>query len=127
MLFHIFDSQQERWEYGGSDFVELQFCALQKKTPVAEVVDNVTHWKDDSLYIDDENEFYSEYSRIFDCGIYNNLSQGTVDVYGINYYNSDITDSIIKKINQEKPTDYEILLSWLEKSKEYNGFYILGL
>ena len=127
VLFHIFNSQQERREYAGSAFIELQLCALPEGTPIEEIVDNVTHWKDNSLYIDDENEFYREYGRIFDCGIYNNLSRGTVDVYGINYYSSDMTDSIIIKINQEKPAEYEILLSWLEKTKEYNGFYILGL
>lgn len=127
MLFHIFNSQQERRDYGGSAFMEIQFCRLPKGTHIKELVDNVDHWQNDSLYIDDENKFYTEYSKIFDCGIYNNLSVGTVDIYGINYYNPDVTDMIIEKLNNLKPSDYQVLVDWLNKSKDYNGFYILGI
>ncbi len=127
MLFHIFNSQQERRAYGGSAFIEIQFCRLPKGTPIKILVNNVDHWQNDSLYIDDENKFYTEYSKIFDCGIYNNLSVGTVDIYGINYYNPDITDMIIEKLNNLKPSDYQVLVDWLNKSKDYNGFYILGI
>lgn len=31
------------------------------------------------------------------------------------------------KLQKEKPADYEALIEWLTKSKEYNGFYILGI
>lgn len=127
MLFHIFNSQRERREYGGSCFIELQFCSLPKGTPIETLVNSDVHWQDDSLYVDDENKFYKEYSSIFDCGVYNNLSSGTVDVYGLNYYSPEKTDIIIDKLGREKPCDYQMLLDWLEKSKEYNGFYILGI
>ena len=127
MLFHIFNSQRERREYGGSCFIELQFCSLPKGTPIETLVNSDVHWQDDSLYVDDENKFYKEYSSIFDCGVYNNLSSGTVDVYGLNYYSTEKTDIIIDKLGREKPCDYQMLLDWLEKSKEYNGFYILGI
>lgn len=127
MLFHIFNSQQERREYGGSCFIEFQFCLLPKGTPIEVLVNSDVHWRDDSLYVDDENKFYSEYSSIFDCGVYNNLSSGTVDIYGMNYYSSEMTDVIINKLSREKPCDYQTLLDWLEKSKKYNGFYILGI
>lgn len=127
MLFHIFNSQQERREYGGSCFIELQFCRLPMETPIKELVNNDVHWQDDSLYVDNENQFYKEYSKIFDCGIYNNLSSGTVDLYGLNYYSPHVTDSIIEKLNNSKPLDYETLVEWLNKSKDYNGFYILGI
>ena len=127
MLFHIFNSQRERREYGGSCFIELQFCSLPKGTPIETLVNSDVHWQDDSLYVDDENKFYKEYSSIFDCGVYNNLSSGTVDVYGLNYYSPEKTDIIIDKLGREKPYDYQMLLDWLEKSKEYNGFYILGI
>ena len=127
MLFHIFNSQRERREYGGSCFIDLQFCSLPKGTPIETLVNSDVHWQDDSLYVDDENKFYKEYSSIFDCGVYNNLSSGTVDVYGLNYYSPEKTDIIIDKLVREKPCDYQVLLDWLEKSKEYNGFYILGI
>lgn len=127
MLFHIFNSQAERRKCGGSAFIEIQFCRLPKGTSVEKIVDIDVYWHNDSLYISNENEFYRQYSSIFDCGIYNNLSRGTVDIYGINYYSSELTDKIIDKLNQEKPTDYEVLIGWLEKSKSYNGFYILGI
>ena len=127
MLFHIFDTQQERRVYGGSDFIELQFCRLPADTPIKKLVDSDVYWLDDSLYVDDENLFYDEYSEIFSCGIYNNLSSGVVDLYGLNYYSPDLTDTIIEKIKQKKPLDYEMLLDWLNKSKAFNGFYILGL
>ena len=127
MLFHIFNTQQERREYGGSDFVELQFCRLPTDTPLKKLVDSDIHWQDDSLYIDDENLFYNEYSEIFSCGIYNNLTSGVVDLYGLNYYSPDLTDTIIEKIKDKKPFDCEMLIDWLNQSKAYNGFYILGL
>lgn len=81
MKFHMFDSHEERRKHGGSAFIEMQFCRLPKGTSIEKLVNSDVHRQNDSLYIDDENEFYRAYSRIFDCGIYNNLSKGTVDIY----------------------------------------------
>lgn len=131
MLFRTFKNQKQRSKSGGSAFIEIQFCTMPVESAIEELVevDNIENWKNDSLYvyIDDDSIFYDEYSHIFDCGTYNNLKTGRVDLHGINYYAPTFTDSIIKKINNEKPTDYEILIEWLNKSKSYNGFYILGL
>lgn len=129
MLFHIFNSQEERRNYGGSGFVEIQFCKLPVGTTTDKLVavDSINNWQNDSLYIDDEIEFYDEYSSIFDCGTYNNLKCGTVDMYGINYYAPALIDSIIEKLRKDKPADFETLLEWLIKSRSYNGFYILGI
>jgi len=129
MLFHTFNSQDERRLHGGSAFLEMQFCTLPAGTTIEEfvAVDNIKHWLNDSLYIDDENAFYEAYSHIFDCGVYNNLQCGTVDIYGINYYAPALTDTIIDKILKIKPKDCEPLLKWLYQAREYNGFYILGL
>lgn len=131
MLFHIFSSQKERRRFGGSAFIEIQFCKLPLGTEIEKLVavSSITHWQNESLYIyiNDENVFYQEYSHIFDCGTYNNLKSGTVDIYGINYYSPSFIDSIIGKILEDKPTDYEVLIEWLTKSKAYNGFYILGI
>ena len=52
---------------------------------------------------------------------------GIVDVYGINYYAPELTDSILEKLRKEIPVDYEVLSGWIEETKTYNGFYILGL
>ena len=55
MLFHIFNSREERRNYGGSAFVEIQFCKLSSGTATDKLVavDSINNWQDDSLYIDD--------------------------------------------------------------------------
>lgn len=129
-MFHTFDTQEERRNYGGSAFIEIQFCNMPTQTTIKDLVavENIQHWEKESLYvyIDDDNVFYQEYSRIFDCGTYNNLKTGPIDMYGINYYAPSLIESIIERLDEEKPVDYEVLIEWLIKSKAYNGFYILG-
>ena len=129
MLFLVFNSQEERMEYGGSAFIEMQFCKLPVGTKMKDIVAvrSINNWQNDSLYINDEDVFYQEYSQIFNCGIYNNLKSGVVDLYGINYYEPSFIDTIITKLYEEKPIDYESLVEWLSKAKQFNGFYILGL
>ena len=129
MLFHVFSSQEERRTFGGSAFIEVQFCKMPYKTKTKKIVavNSIKHWQNDSLYINDEDTFYQEYSNIFNCGIYNNLKSGIVDIFGINYYEPSLVDSIITKLHKNKPIDYMILVEWLTKAKEYNGFYILGI
>lgn len=129
MLFHIFDSQEQRREFGGSAFIEIQFCKLPCNAEIKDVVAvrNINHWQNDSLYINDEGIFYSQYCNIFDCGTYNDLKKGVIDIYGINYYAPAQIHSIIDKVRETKPMDYETLLEWLINAKKYNGFYILGI
>lgn len=129
MLFHKFDSQEERREYGGSAFIEVQFCRMPVGADLKSLVavDNIINWLDDSLYISDENLFYEQYSRIFDCGVYNNLKTGAVDVYGINYYGPKLTGKLAARLQHLQPVDWETLAAWLEEAKSYNGFYILGI
>jgi len=130
VLFHTFDTQEERRNYGGSAFIEIQFCNMPPQTATKELVAvrSIRNWKNDSLYvhIDDDNTFYQEYGRIFDRGTYNNLKTGPVDIYGINYYAPFLIASIIERLDHEKPVDYEVLIEWLIKAKSHNGFYILG-
>lgn len=128
-MFHIFNSQEERREYGGSAFIEIQFCRLPNGTSLSKIVavDSIKNWMNDSLYVDDENAFYSEYSQIFDCGIYNNGKSGIVDIYGINYYAPSQIETLLSRILEKKPAEYEVLTQWLECAKQNNGFYILGL
>jgi len=129
-MFYSFASQTERREFGGSDFLEVQFCKMPPKTEIEIVtaIGSIDHWRNDSLYIsgDDIYLFLTEYGDIFDCGIYNNLETGTVDPYGINYYRPDLIDAIILKLLDKRPTDYEKLAAWLHAAKKHNGFYILG-
>ncbi len=126
MLFYKFNSQDERRSLGGSSFIELQFCKFPLKTKIESLIEKVNFWENDSLYISDYETFYNEYKYIFNCGIYNNLEIGDMDLHGINYYSPSETDRIIDKILKYKPLDYETLIKWLEDSKAYNGFYILG-
>ncbi len=128
-MFYIFSSQEERRNTGGSCFIEFQFCRFPVGTKIKKIVsvDSIVNWLDDSLYVSGESYFFKEYSKFFDCGIYNNLECGVVDIYGINYYAPDTVDTIIRNILNEKPEDHEKLVEWLEKAKMYNGFYILGI
>ena len=69
MLFHIFNNQDERREFGGSDFLELQFCQLKKGTSIKKIVDTdkINCWLNDSLYVygDDYNIFYKQLNNNF--------------------------------------------------------------
>lgn len=128
-MFHIFDSQEKRRKYGGSAFTEFQFCRLPMGTPIEKTVEveSINHWQNDSLYVYFEDDFFAEYGQIFDCGTYCNLKTGTVDLYGINYYSLALIDGLIDRINEKKPADHEVLTEWLNRAKQHNGFYILGI
>lgn len=75
MIFHKFNTQDERKVFSGSAFIEMQFCKLPSTTKVEKIVkiSSIKHWQDDSLYINDVETFAQEYSQIFHCGIYGNL------------------------------------------------------
>lgn len=119
MLFHVFNSQEERRAYGGSAFIEIQFCKLPTGRKVNDhiALRSINHWQNDSLFVDDENLFYREYGRVFN----------SLDIFGMNYYGPELIKPIIEKLSTVKPMNYEVLIEWLDKAKEYNGFYILGI
>ncbi len=131
MLFHTFASQDERRKFGGSDFVELQLCKLNRGTELEKIVSNevIPHWKNDSLYVygDDLEEFHAIYSRIFKDGYYANGERGMIDVCGINYYTLEQTMGIVEVLKREKPKDFQVLLAWLADGEKYNGLYLLGV
>ncbi len=131
MLFHIFNNQDERRAFGGSDFLELQFCQLKKGTSIKSIVetDTLDPWRNDSLYVfgDDWNVFYKHYKNIFNNGVYPNLKRGEIDWGGINYYTPEQVKEMTKAVNENKPKDYKIISEWLNKAKDFNGIYILGL
>ena len=125
----IFYTYEEKCALQGSAYIELQFCRASADTDIKELVavDSIENGRKDSLYVSDADRFYIEYGKYFDCGIYNNLKQGAVDIYGINYYAPSVTNTVIDGIRIDSPLDYEKILRWLEASKQYNGFYILGI
>jgi len=129
-VFYVFNSQEERREFGGSAFIEIQFCKMPSDSKIKKIIANgMKNWRDDSLYIyvDDIDTFFNEYSSFFACGTYNNSKSGILDIFGTNYYKPDLIDNIAAMILESKPTDYEILIEWLYKAKNFNGFYILGI
>lgn len=130
-MFCIFKNQDERRKFGSTAFMELQYCKLKRGTKIKKIVsiNKIKNWQDDSLYIymDDMDRFYFNYEKCFDYGTYNNLKSGFFDEFGITYYSLEQTEQIIKTIEKEKPEDYQTLLSWLDKVKDYNGFYVLGI
>lgn len=129
MLFHSFNNQDERRAFGGSDFLELQFCQHKSGTRIKTIVNKVENWRNDSLYIsgDDFEDFYKQYKNVFKNGTYNNLKSGDIDMCGINYYSPEQVKEMIKIIEEKKPRDYKVVLEWLNIAVEFNGVYILGI
>ena len=131
MIFHSFANQEERKNFGGTAFMELQYCTLRPETEIKKIVGVGAHgnWMDSSLYIylDDIESFCSNYGDIFYGGTYNNLHQGMLDINGINYYTPAQAKEILLKIEGKKPLDYEVISEWLKNGKQYNGFYVLGV
>lgn len=127
----MFGSPEERRNFGGSCFIEIQYCKLPESTKLEKIisVNAVSHWKNDSLYVsgDDMNLFYKQYKDIITGGVYNNGESGAMDLYGINFYSREKADFIINRIEDEKPQEYEILLRWLKSGTEYIGFYVFGV
>ena len=89
-MFHIFENNQDRRQFGGSAFIEIQYCRLSSNTKLKKIVsvNSIRNWVEDSLYIfvDDIDSFIASYGSIFNMGNYNKEKKGFVDVYGINYY-----------------------------------------
>lgn len=129
MLFYKFNNQRERRSFGGSFFIEIQYCTLPESTDIKVItsVESIKNWQNNSLYVNDENKFFEEYCSILNKGYYNNLKQGTIDIYGINYYTKEETKNIKKKLKENKPEDSEAILNWLEDAEKFNGFYVLGI
>lgn len=130
-LFHTFHSQAERKAFGGSDFIEIQYCRLPEKTSLRDIVsiDAIKHWKDDSLYVcgDDMDLFYQHYGDIITGGIYNNGDCGPMDLCGINFYAGAQAAAMIERLTEKKPPEYQVLCQWLQAGRQYLGVYVLGV
>lgn len=130
-MFHTFPSQEARRAFGGSDFIEMQYCKLGKDCEIGTIVsvNMIPHWQTDSLYLfgNDMTTFETHYGKIFTGGIYNNGNRGPVDLCGINFYSQKQLIQMVDRIRKDKPLDYQTLLNWLEAGKQYIGFYLLGV
>lgn len=127
-MFRSFSSQSERRAFGGSCFMEFQYCRLPQKTSRDRIVDSMDHWKLDSLYLhgDDMGTFWELYRHIFTGGYYGNGKSGVVDMWGINYYTPEQTQQILAQLKQENLPESQRLIDWLEKA-DCNGFYLCGV
>ena len=126
-MFLKFESQDERQKYGGTCFIEIQFCTLPAFTPLKIILNKHEFWRDDSLYVYGDSPIYSEYKNVFGNGIHRSMSEGLFDYYGITYYKAEQIDDIMSRACKLKPEGYRVLTDWLEEAKKYNGFYILGI
>ncbi len=88
--------------------------------------------KKSSLFVDVVNdeamdEFLDNYGEIFGNGLHPNGTK-SLDLFSINYYSLNELETIVKKINDNRPKDYETILEWLQMvQRNYKGFYILGV
>lgn len=129
MIFHSFKNQDERRAFGGSAFIEFQYCATKPGTKLKKILGKYGFWLDSSLYvyIDDIESFLLNYGEIFYGGTYQNLHSGEIDICGINYYSPAQLKDVLLKIEKQKPPDYAVISEWLKKGERFNGFYILGI
>ena len=111
--------------------MELQYCKAKRDTEIKHLyaVHNIRHWANDSLYIyeGDTKVFYSAYASLLGEVFYNNGRRGKIDLCGINYFTPQDATSAAERIKTEKPIEYDIFLTWLQKGEKYNGFYLLEL
>lgn len=118
-----FDNQETRRKEYGSAFLELSYCKLDNKVSTKKKlkIKNLPNWQNDSLYVyvDDLESFYSTYNKVF--GIIFD------DLFCVKYYSTKEVSKIIERLNSEKPTEFQILVNWLDFAMNNNGFYILGI
>lgn len=115
-------------EKKGSAYFEFQYC--KKDLPLKKLVKpgGYGFWEKDSILVHiDDDTFFENYLKYLEP---TNAPNGTTEFcyYGINYYTKEQTLSIVKRIKEDKPKEFEIVVAWLEKAiTDYNGFYFLGI
>ena len=115
-------------EKQGSAYFEFQYC--KKEWNVKKLLKRgYSFWEKDSLliHVDDDMRFFENYGKYLEKP---NFPDGTqkLDPYGVNYYTKEQTFAIIEQIKNDKPQEFDVLVTWLEKAvTEYNGFFFLGI
>lgn len=130
MLFHTFSTQEERRRFGGSDFIELQYCRLERGTSFRKLTSACrTHWEDDSLYVPAQrmDELLAAYSDVLGEALYPNKKSGPVYPFGPNYYPPERVPAMLCRLRERNSEDDRTLAKWLQKAAEHNGFYVLGV
>lgn len=114
-----------------TDYIEIQICMADVNTSPYELVNikNIHFGLSSSIYIDFKNyeQFFQKYNIYFNNALHANLEENELDPYGINYFSVDKTIHIIDKIKNDKPLEYDKIINFLNKAKDNNGFYILGI
>ena len=115
-------------EKQGSAYFEFQYC--KKEWNIKKLLKKgYSFWEKDSLlvHVDSDRDFFENY------GVYLETPDSPdgmqeLDPYSVNYYTKEQTSIIMEKIKNDKPQEFEVLVTWLEKSvTEYNGFFFLGI
>ncbi len=128
-MFLSFSDQQERRKYGGSCFLELQYCHLPPDTPIQKRIarNAIEFWRPDSVYVHGDAPFFAEYGEVLGPGISGSGNWSGFDSWGLNYYPPEVIPAMLQRLLARKPREYTFFLSWLEGCKACNGFYILGI
>jgi len=115
-MFHVFASQEDRRAFGGSAFIEIQYCRHPKYTPVRQLVsvDFIRNWEDDSLYVSDDcmNEFFDQYAAILGW-------KTGMRLFEISYYSCEQSAKIMADAARLKPIGHEKLIEWLKQAQEH--------
>ncbi len=108
----------------GSAYYEFQYCREEMSPDKA--LEAYGFWAKDSLLVhaDFDNIFFDGYIKYLEP-TYAPDGSGRFYAYGVNYYDKEMTQRIIDRIKEDKPTCHELLLQWLEGAGY--GFYFLGL
>ena len=112
-------------EKQGTAYFEFQYC--KKEWNIKKLSKKgYSFWEKDSLlvHVDYDRDFFENY------GTYLDTPDGTqkLDPYGVNYYTKEQALVIMERIKNDKPQEFEALVTWLEKAvTEYNGFFFLGI
>ena len=115
-------------EKRGSAYFEFQYC--KKEWNIKKLLKKgFSHWEKDSLlvHVDYDRDFFDNYVDYLETPDSPDETQ-ELDPYGVNYYTKEHTFVIIEQIKNDKPQEFDVLVSWLEKAAtEYNGFFFLGI
>lgn len=114
-------------ERTGTAYYEFQYCKQEGSLKTLEKGNG--YWEKDSLlvHIDSDRDFFEIYGDYLNTPNSTEATQA-LDPYGVNYYTKEQTFVIIEQIKNDKPQEFDVLVTWLEKAAtEYNGFFFLGI
>ena len=115
-------------EKQGTAYFEFQYC--KKEWHIRKLLKKgYSYWEKDSLlvHIDSDRDFFEKYGGYLKAPDSPDGMQ-KLDPFGVNYYTKEQTYIIMEQIKNDRPQEFEALLTWLEKAvTKYNGFFFLGI